>query len=181
MKDILFYSFLILFSTSIFSQEIKPKKGPVIKNFGQVYTIENPDLLLDVNKKYKVIFDIYSDEKRVKNLNSSINTVARFINMHSLQGVDLSNLNIVVVLHGEATKNALTNEAFQEYHVVKNPNTELISVLKAANVKIYVCGQSFASQEFERKDLSKNVEMSLSALTALVYYQSEGYQLITFN
>jgi len=181
MKDILFYSFFILFSTSIFSQDIKPVKDAIIKNFGQVYTVDNPDLLLDVNKTYKVIFDIYSDEKRVKNLNPSVNTVARFINMHAAQGVELSNLNIVVVLHGEATKNALTDEAFQDYHVVKNPNTELISALKAANVKIYVCGQSFAHKEFERKDLSKNVEMSLSALTALVYYQSEGYQLITFN
>ncbi len=181
MKDILFFSIFTLFFTSIFSQEIKPTNEPIIQNFGQVYTVENPDLLLDVNKKYKVIFDIYSDVKRVKNLNSSINTVARFINMHSLQGVDISNLNIVVVLHGEATKNALTDEAFQEYHVVKNPNTELISALKAANVKIYVCGQSFVSKEFERKDLSKDVEMSLSALTTLVYYQTEGYQLITFN
>jgi intracellular sulfur oxidation DsrE/DsrF family protein len=181
MKDILFFSTFILFSTSIFSQEIKPVKGPVIQNFGQVYAVENPDLLLDKNKEYKVIFDIYSDEKRVKTLNASINTVARFINMHALHGVDPTNLKIVVVLHGEATKNALSDEAFEDYHTIKNPNTELIQALKALHVKIYVCGQSFLSRGFERKDLSQDVELSLSALTALVYYQTEGYQLITFN
>lgn len=181
MKDLVLFSFLILITTSVLSQDSKSINKPVIKEFGQVYSVENPDLLLDKNKKYKIIFDIYTDEKRVKNLNTSINTVARFINMHSLQGVEPENLNIVVVLHGEATKDALTDEAYQDFHVVKNPNTELIRALKAANVKIYVCGQSFADKGYEREYLSKDVALSLSALTALVYYQTDGYQLITFN
>lgn len=181
MKDILFFSIFILFSTSIFSQESKTKKGPIIENFGQIYSVENPDLVLDKNKKYKVIFDIYSDVKSDKKMNTSINTVARFINMHAAQGIPLENIDIALVLHGEATKNALSDAAYMKNFKVKNPNNKLLKALEQAKVNMYVCGQSFMHHGYNKADLNESVRLALSALTALTYYQTEGYQLITFN
>ncbi len=173
---------VVLFVTSFsFSQETKTYKGPVIKDFGQVYKVKNPDLLLDKNKKYKVIFDVYSNGKNKKEINASINTVARFLNMHAQNNINPDNISIVLVLHGAATKNALSDKAFKREFKISNPNTDLIKALIKENVLIYVCGQSFIHKGYNRKDLSKNVALSLSALTALVKYQSEGYQLITFN
>lgn len=181
MKKNILLIILSLFITNSYSQENKTIKGPVIKNFGQVYKIKNPDLLLDKNKKYKVIFDIYSDGENIKKINASINTVARFLNMHAQNNIDPKNLNIILVLHGAATKNVLTDKAFKREFHVSNPNTDLIKALKKENVQIFVCGQSFAYKGYKKNDLSSNVKLSLSALTALVKYQSDGYQLITFN
>lgn len=153
----------------------------VVKDFGKVFTVENPDLLLKKDKVYKVIFDVYTDSKKNSKINSSIVTVARFLNMHKRQGVSKKNMKIALVLHGKATKNALSDAAYQNKYRKKNPNSKLLNALKKANVDIFVCGQSFASRGFSRKDLSKDVLLSLSALTALVEYQSNGYNIINFN
>jgi len=181
MKHYIILCLTMLYCTITFAQENKTIKGPVIKDFGQVYKVKNPDLILDKSKKYKVIFDVYTDGKNSKKQNASINTVARFLNMHAQQGIKVQNLELVLVLHGAATKNALSDKAFQREFKINNPNTELIKALKKANVKVYVCGQSFAYKGYQNNDLSKNVSLSLSALTALVHYQTAGYQLITFN
>jgi intracellular sulfur oxidation DsrE/DsrF family protein len=181
MKYFLFYLFVIAFININYSQENNANPGTKITDFGQTYKIAEPDLLLDKNTKYKVIFDVYTDGKNNKKLNSSINTVARFINMHAENGIKPENLDIVLVLHGAATKNALTDKAYNEKFNVDNPNSKLIKILAQDDVKVYVCGQSFVHNNYVKDELSDNVKMSLSALTALVYYQSKGYQLITFN
>ena len=144
MKKYISLWFAVLYLTVSYSQENKTINGPVIKDFGQVYKIKNPDLLLDKNKKYKVIFDVYTDGKSNKKQNASINTVARFLNMHARNNIKTQNLDIVLVLHGAAPKNALSDKAFQREFKIDNPNTTLIKALNKADVKVYVCGQSFA-------------------------------------
>jgi len=181
MKSFLFILFVTAFVTINYSQGKNTNPTTKIKDFGQVYQIAEPDLLLDKNTKYKVIFDIYSDEGGEKKTNASVNTVARFINMHVENDIKPENLDIVVVLHGAATKNSLSDKAYKEKFKINNPNSKLIEALTEDNVKVYVCGQSFTHRKYSKEELSNNVKMSLSALTALVYYQSKGYQLITFN
>jgi intracellular sulfur oxidation DsrE/DsrF family protein len=173
---------IIIFNISFTANsQVKTVKGQEIKDFGKFYKIKKPDLLLDRNKIYKVIFDVYTDEEDDTKINANINTVARFINMRVQQGIKPDKLKIVLVLHGKATKNALSDSAFKKRFHFSNPNYELLEDLKKSGVKTYVCGQSFAYKGFERKELSKHVELSLSALTALVYYQNNGYALISFN
>jgi len=175
---ILVYFFLSMLS--IHAQE-KTKTGPILKNFGPVFQIENPDLLLDIDKVYRVIFDVYTDPSKDGKQNPLLTTVARYLNMHAQQGVPKENMKIVIVLHGAATKSALNAESYQKQFNTENPNQELIAALKNVNVTLYVCGQSYLAQGFDLKDKSKNVKLALSALTALVKFQSLGYQLITFN
>lgn len=171
-----------VFSLSIgYAQKSKTKTGPVFEDHGAVFTVDSPDLLLDTDKSYRVIFDIYTDEKKSSEMNPLINTVARFMNMHAQNGLPASQMDIVVVLHGIATRNALNEKAFKKKFKQKHPNADLIEDLTAQNVKIYVCGQSMLSKGYSEKDISEHVQVSLSALTALVKYQSEGYQLINFN
>ena len=180
MKNVFLTFCVFSIGFSIFSQE-EISKGPILKEFGNVYEIENPDLLLENNKTYKVIFDVYTNGENIEKINPSINTVARFINMHAQTGIKLKDMEIVLVLHGKATKNVLNDDAFMKKYKTENPNSKLIAALKEVGVKTYVCGQSLTYHGFQKNDLSKNVGMSLSALTALVYYQTKGYQLISFN
>lgn len=181
MKRFLLILIPLLCFSNTYSQKHSTSTGPIFKDFGAVYSIEDADLLLDLDKKYKVIFDVYSDEKKASQMNALINTVARFMNMHAQQGVLLENMEIVLVLHGAATKNALNEKKFKKLFKTKHPNSELLGALAEKDVKIYVCGQSMKSKDYKASDISENVDISLSALTALVKYQSEGYQIINFN
>lgn len=181
MKKITTLLLLISSILTVEGQHVETKMGPVIQNFGKVFQIKNPDLQLKNDKEYKVIFDIYSDRSKGEKINPLLNTVARFLNMHSQQGVSEKNMKVVVIMHGEATKNVLKNNAYQHQFHIDNPNLDLIKALKEAKVKLYVCGQSYLAQGFDLKDKSELIKLSLSALTALVKYQSDGYQLINFN
>ena len=173
--------FLVYSFSGIYAQKSESKAGPIIKEFGKVYEIQNPDLNLQKDKEYRVIFDIYTDSNKDDALNPLINTVARYLNMHGQNGISAKNMKVAFVMHGAAAKNALSDKAFRAKFNTDNPNTKLIAALKDANVDIFVCGQSFQSRGFERTGLSKNVKMSLSALTALVEYQENGYKIINFN
>lgn len=163
------------------AQENDIKTGPIIENFGKTYQIKNPDLSLKMDTEYKVIFDIYTDNSKDNNPNPLLDTVARYLNMHAQQGILQENMKVAVILHGTATKSALSNEAYQNRFENDNPNSKLIQGLKNANVEIYVCGQSYLANGFNLNEKSADVKLSLSALTALVDYQKNGYLIINFN
>ena len=90
-------------------------------------------------------------------------------------------MKVALILHGRATKSVLNTKAFKEIYKTVNPNAKLLNALNKANVEIYVCGQSYLFNKYDLKDVSDNVKVSLSALTALIEYQSNGYQIINFN
>jgi intracellular sulfur oxidation DsrE/DsrF family protein len=181
MKYFLLSLYISICYSAGYSQITQTKAGPVINEYGQVFTVNDADLLLDKDQKYKVIFDVYTDDKKPSNINPLINTVARFMNMHGQNGVPEQNMDLVIVLHGAATKDALSDTAFNKSYKRNNPNSGLMAALKNKNVKIYVCGQSLLSKGYNNEDVSEDVQVSLSALTALVKYQTDGYQLINFN
>lgn len=172
---------LILNFSMISAQENEIKAGPIIENYGKVYQVEKPDLQLDKDTTYKVIFDIFTDKSKDNKVNPLLNAVARYLNMHAQQGVSLEHMKTVVILHGAATKSTISNEAYQNRYTISNPNAAIIEALKKANVEVYVCGQSYLANGFQLDEKSSNVKVALSALTALVEYQTNGYQIINFN
>lgn len=175
MKRVL--TFLLIIATNYcIAQDLK-----TIKNYGDTFYIEDAELLLDKNTNYSVIFDVGKSSEEKDQLNSSINTVARFINMHVAQGVPLENLEVVIVIHGGAVKDYTTNKVYLDKYGVENPNAGLIKELKEAGVKTYMCGQSFAYRGYTKDQLSEHSSLALSAMTALVHFQKEGYQIINFN
>jgi len=157
------------------------QKAEIIKDYGKVYPVESPDLLLKTDTEYKVIFDIFTDKSKDGGVNPLLNAVARYLNMHAQQGVLLKNMKVVVILHGAATKYTITDIAFKNQFKKENPNSELLQELKKANVELFVCGQSYVANGFKAENKSTDIKLALSALTALVYYQSDGYQIINFN
>lgn len=181
MKKSIFLFFVISCFYSINGQNSEPKTGPVIDDYGSSYKIKKADLELTKGTDYKVIFDVFTDKSKEGKVNPLINTVARYLNMHANQGIKTKHMKVALILHGGATKSALSDKAFKDKYNKENPNAELIEKLKKADVEIYVCGQSLLFNKFELKDVSENVEISLSALTALVEYQTNGYQIINFN
>ena len=154
--------------------------GPVVTDFGAVYDVPAAADLGRRTKGFKAIFDVAASPEDPAALNRRIETAARFLNMHARAGYSRHRNRAVIVLHGAAAKDALSDAAYQERHGTDNPNSALLAALREAGVEIYLCGQSAAYNGYAPEDLNGSVELSLSAMTALIEYQSLGYGLIAF-
>ncbi|WP_339655148.1 DsrE family protein, partial [uncultured Salegentibacter sp.] len=87
-------------------------------------------------------------------------------------------IDIVGVIHGEATYAILSNEEYNKRFKTQNPNLKLLKLLKENGVTIFVCGQAMASRKIKKEDMNAYTEMALAALTVLPHYQLKGYALI---
>jgi intracellular sulfur oxidation DsrE/DsrF family protein len=146
---------LIFCATTMLSQT--RSKGPVIMGFGEVFTIENTDFKVDVSKEYKAVFDIMNSPESHEDLNTSIETAARFLNMHVQSGVPIEQLKVALVVHNKASKDLITHEAYQKRYGTDNPNLELIQALLDAGGEIIFCGQSSIARDFPKEELIKGV------------------------
>jgi len=174
--------FLILFttlSTLVLSQNNRVN-GKIIKNFGETFRIVNPDIKTDTSAILKVIFDVSNTSSKNNVINKNIVTAARFLNMHANEGMDLKQLKVAITIHGAAWKDVLTDEAYKEKYGTVNPNTKLIKELKNANVDVIICGQTASFRKMDKLLVNPNVKFALSAMTALLQYQNNGYKFIKF-
>lgn len=156
----------------------KFEDGPVINGYG-AHTSVKQDLILDKNTHFKIVFDV-STQGDVDKVNSSFNTLARFLNMHVANGIKLENIDLALVVHGKAGFDLYNNNAYQVKYKKDNPNHALLAQLVKANVKVYLCGQSAAYYDIKNNELQSGVKMALSALTAHAILQNQGYTLNPF-
>lgn len=156
------------------------KTGPIIKEFGAVWQIETPDLVTDTTKVYRAVFDIMNSPEAPDQLNTSIETVARYLNMHGQSGVSSKNIKAVIVVHNKASKDLLQDTFYRERFGVNNPNKALLESLIAADVEVLFCGQSSLSRNIPKEQILPEVRIALSAMTALIDYQDLDYRLIKF-
>ena len=154
--------------------------GPIIEDYGKVWEVKDPDFRTDPNREYKAVFDVMQSPSTHEGVNPSIETVARYLNMHAKSGVPKENIKAALIIHNKASKDIMTNTAYQNTYGADNPNFELIEQLMEAGVQIVFCGQSSLSREIPMADVIPGVQLSLSAMTALIQFQDEGYRLIKF-
>lgn len=162
------------------AQTPAPSTGPIITDFGPVYTVPNPGLATPMLQELKVRFDVSQAADDVKALNARLETVARFLNMHGKAGVSPDRLKVAIVVHGTAAKDVLSNDAYRKRHAIDNPNLPLLMALKKAGARIYLCGQSAGSRGIAASEMATPVEMALSAMTAHLVLNAEGYVLNPF-
>ena len=158
----------------------EPQTGPVIKGFGPVFEVSENAWNLRQDVHYKVSMDVAATSENISDLNRRIESAARFLNMHAGNGIDPKNIELAIIIHGSAGKDLLTDAAYQSRFEVPNPNTAMLNALGEAGVVIYLCGQTAAYRGFAAEELSPVVTMALSAMTAHIRLQSEGYTLIPF-
>lgn len=171
---------LLTFTFCISLNAQTKKSGPIITGFGEVWEINEPDYKTKEDMELKAVFDIMNSPEDHNQLNATIETAARFLNMHAQSGVPADQLKIALVVHNKASKDIITNEAYQKRYGTNNPNYELVQALLDAGGQIIFCGQSSLSRDFPREELIDGVQLSLSAMTALIQLQHEDYRLIKF-
>lgn len=169
----------LLFNSIVFAQTERIK-GKIISDFGETSKVTDIDIKTDVSAEFKVIFDVAKSSEDKSIINKNIVTAARFLNMHADAGMDPSQLKVAMTIHGGAWQDVLTNEAYREKFGVDNPNTELINQLTEAGADIIICGQTAGFRGITKKNANPNVKFALSAMTALLQYQQNGYTFIKF-
>ncbi len=143
--------------------------GPAIEDFGPVADV---DVTYPVPKDavLRHSFDVASQAEDGQ-LNRTLESAARFINMHARAGIDPDRIELAVVVHGKAV-----------HDVAKESSTsaELVAALVDHGVSIIVCGQSAAFYDVATDDLLPGVKMAVSAMTAHALLQQQGYTLNPF-
>lgn len=153
--------------------------GPVFTDFGPVADVD-ADSALSSDSEFRVAFDV-SEAATPGQLNRTLESAARFINMQVRAGVAPENVHVAVVVHGKASFDITGSEKYAaQYDGAENANLPLIAALLANNVRIIECGQSAAAYKIARADLAPGVEMALSAMTAHAQLQQAGYTLNPF-
>ena len=178
-KLLLLFGICLSLTFQITAQE-KRDQGKIIKDYGQSFDVENPDIKTNTNAELKVIFDISQSSEDKSVVNKQIETAARFLNMHAKEGMKPEQLHTAMTIHGGAWQDVMTNEAYKEKFGVDNPNLELINQLTEAGVDVILCGQTAGARGLNRTNVSPDVKFALSAMTALLQYQNNGYRFIKF-
>lgn len=154
-------------------------KGPVFENMGQTAPVET-DFIIPKRAKFAIAFDTAVPAK-VGDINKTLNTAARFINMHVAAGVKQERIKLAVIVHGKAAFD-LTSASYygEKYDDAANVNEAAIKALTDNGVRIILCGQTAAYYDIDNTDLMPGVEMALSAMTAHAILQQQGYTLNPF-
>jgi intracellular sulfur oxidation DsrE/DsrF family protein len=153
--------------------------GPVFTQFGEIATVAS-DMPIPKAMVFRTAFNV-SEKAKPGELSRAIETAARFINMHVEAGVPIANIRVAIVVHGPASADLLTPEAYAARNDgAANGSAAAIAALTARGVEIWQCGQSAASLSIAKGDLLPNVTMALSAMTAFAVLQQRGYAVNPF-
>ena len=163
-----------------FSLSAQTRVFPVIKNYGGIFdvpdAIEKPDPDLD----YKIVIELATGSEKPNVFNTSLNNIARLVNLHVVGGVPSEKLQIVVAIHGEASYSVMNNEAYRDKYRTGNPNLDLYKELADAGVKFFICGQSLIARDIERARMVPQVKIATSMLTTITTHQLRGYIVLKF-
>jgi intracellular sulfur oxidation DsrE/DsrF family protein len=174
------------------AQERKPDQGatkpgesgwtyPVIKGYGAAWNLPDAEAQPQKTRTYKVLFSLSRPAEKPDEVLPGLDHMARMFNVFATRGVPPKNLKVVGVFHGPAASYAaMSNEVYKAKFGVDNPNAKVIQELRAAGVKLLLCGQALHGLNLNEKDMLPDVRLATSALIVLATYQSDGYALMPF-
>lgn len=152
---------------------------PRIAGYGGVATV--PEATEPPRADAKIVFDIVADTAPGE-VNKGLESVARYLNLHTQAGLAPNQLRLACVLHGPSTKAALNDEAYARVTAqTGNPNLTLVTALKRAGVELFVCGQSLARNRYPASDVARDFQIAVSAMTVNVNKQADGFAYLSIH
>lgn len=149
---------------------------PRLANVGGVYEVEHYPALAPARTR-KAVLDVTQSDSH-QGVHKGLQHAGRLMNLYALAGVAQGQVSVAVVVHGDATSLVLNDEAYSREFGTNNPNREAIKELAAAGVDLKICGQALHEHGWSPRDLASDVTLELSAMTALVELQLDGYALV---
>lgn len=151
---------------------------PHIEKYGTVYPYPSHVSKFPEDVIRKVVFSVTKPAQRVDLVTPGLLSIARLLNIYEHEHISYKRYNIAAVIYSEAISSVLSNEHHREKFFIENPNTEIISLLNDANVRIYACWQSMQDYRYSDEMVMNNIEITNCAMNALLYYQQNHYMLM---
>ncbi|MDE2235808.1 MAG: DsrE family protein [Gammaproteobacteria bacterium] len=169
----------ITLSSTLWAAPIGPWITPAIQSDGPMHPLPDAAYQPSKSKVYKAVFAVTRPSKGANDPDGGLTPVARAVNVFASAKVPLNHLRFVVLIYGiDASPMVLDNAHYKERFGTDNPNLKIIRELKAAGVKVVVCGQALAALGIEHSWVDPDVTIALSALSTMVILQDQGYALI---
>ena len=150
--------------------------SPIVPGYGAVVPL--PDAVEGPVKGSKVVFDVTSVAKDATAPLPGLVRAATLLNLAGVSELKASDLEIVIVLHGDATSAALDDATYKDLTGAGHPHADLMKKLKGVGVKFLVCGQSLARKGYDPKRVRAEVTVAAAAVTAVVNHQARGFAYI---
>jgi uncharacterized protein len=130
--------------------------------------------------RYKVVYDIHSAETTA-GISKGLYYARGLIEAYSKQGVSPKQLDIHLVLHGDAAQFLLIDNTYQQ--VVGDPfavnfNAEITQDLLNLGVSVEICHSVMKAKGWTADDVLPNVTIVHDGYTRLVKLQNDGYAYI---
>lgn len=103
---------------------------------------------------------------------------ATLLNLAGTCDLKATDLELVIVLHGDATSAALDDDAYKALTGAPHPHADLMKKLRAAGVRFLVCGQSLARKGYDPKRVRDGVTVAASAVSATINLQARGFAYV---
>lgn len=163
----------------VFAKPAAKLVTPTIEGFGGI--LPRPTAIQQPRAGGKVVFDTTADAKP-EAINKGIDRVARLMNLYGANNLTASDVKVVIVFHGEATKSVLSDEAYERrFGETTNPNLPVIRKLMDAGVEVMVCGQALNYKGFPDAEVADGIPVAASALTVLINKQADGHAYIPMH
>lgn len=171
---------LVILAASILAVPVLAQEQPrLVPGYGAYAEVVDPFEKPDPKLRYKVVFDVSQAARTPGAVHQGLERVARMVNLLGRHGAKVRQGDIVVTMHGPASRATLTPTAFaKRFNGEANPDAELIKQLAAAGVSVRLCGQSMIGNGFAREELNPDVKIDVSAITTLATLQLRGYAVI---
>jgi len=148
---------------------------PAVVGYGGVVPL--PSAAEQPVKGTKIVIDTTGAGKDASKPAPGLVRAATLLNLAVASGLKATDVEVVVVLHGDATFAALTDDAAKTAGR-PNANGELIERLTKAGGRVLVCGQSLARNGLDPKLVRPGVTVAASAITAVANMQGRGFALV---
>lgn len=146
---------------------------PVIADFGGV--VPRREAAEPPRAGTKVVLDVTADADPAA-VNKGLDRAARLLNLYGAAGLQAGDIRLTLVLHGEATKSVLNDDAYRRrFDVDTNPNLPLVRALRSAGVEVFVCGQALHYKQFPAEEVANEVPIAVAALTVVINRQADGF------
>ncbi len=153
--------------------------GPVISAAGPSFVVQEPTFATPARGEMKALFEINAGGGDTVKVNEQLVTMARFFNIHARNGVSENRLKAAAVFHGAGWTALLSDSAFgARFGGKPNPSRKLVEELLQHGAQLVLCGQTAGARNIRRDELLPGVKVAVSAMTAFLALQNDGYRII---
>ena len=154
--------------------------GPLLAADAVSVPPERPLVAVDPQAHYRVVYDIHSGEMAA-GISKGLYYARGLIEAYRKQGVAPAQLDIHLVLHGDAAQFLLVDESYQaavDDPFAVNLNAKITQDLLDLGVSVEICHSVMKSKGWTANDVLPGVTIVHDGYTRLIKLQNDGYAYI---